>query len=191
MKPLKLVLTSSILIVAGLAVWGVAISRADPQLTHGGLAQSAAATAAPTLRPNASGQVQGGRSKSKKTQAVDQSNEPDLKMLADLPAVVLSVDPKLGATDVDPTLREIRVTFSKPMADKSWSWVTFDANAFPKVEGQVHYEKDQRTCVMPVKLEPGKTYLVGINAEKFRNFRDVDGQPALPYFVAFRTRSAR
>jgi Bacterial Ig-like domain len=191
MKPSKLVLTSSLLIVAGLAVWGVSISRADPQVTDGEFAQLGVAPAAPNLRTSAPGQAQGGRSKTKKAQAADPSAERDLKMLADLPAVVLSVEPKLGAADVDPAVREIRVTFSRPMADKSWSWVTFDANAFPKVEGQVHYEKDKRTCVMPVKLEPGKSYVMGINAERFRNFRDVDGQPALPYIVAFRTRSAR
>ncbi len=77
------------------------------------------------------------------------------------------------------------------MKDGNWSWVTYDPDRFPKVEGKIHYDKDRLTCVLPVKLEPGKTYLIGINAERFRNFKDLNGQPALPYIVAFRTRAAR
>ncbi len=105
--------------------------------------------------------------------------------------MVLSVEPKVGATDVDPDLREIRVTFSKPMIDQSWSWVSGNVYATPKADGKIHYEKDRRTCVMPVKLEPGKTYVLGINSERFHNFKDVDGRPASPYLVAFRTRAKR
>ena len=71
----------------------------------------------------------------------------------DLPPVVLNVEPKVGAKDVDPGLREIRVTFSKIRRDKSWSWTEGTVYAFPKLDGNIHYEYDQRTCVMPVKLE--------------------------------------
>ena len=46
-----------------------------------------------------------------------------------------NVEPKVGATDVDPALKEIRVTFSKKMTDKSWSWPTGNKYAAPKVEG--------------------------------------------------------
>ena len=41
---------------------------------------------------------------------------------------------------------------------------------------------------MPVKLEPGKTYVVGVNSERFRNFKDEKGHPALPYLIVFRTK---
>jgi hypothetical protein len=43
---------------------------------------------------------------------------------------------------------------------------------------------------MPVKLEPGKTYVIGVNSERFRNFKDTKGHPALPYLFVFRTRAA-
>jgi RNA polymerase sigma factor (sigma-70 family) len=115
----------------------------------------------------------------------------DSSILADLPAVVIKVEPALGAEEVDPNLKELRVTFSKEMTDGSWAWTSGNVYATPKSAGKVHYEKGLRTCVMPVKLEPGKTYVMGINSEKFRGFRDAKGQPALPYLVAFKTRKAR
>jgi len=39
-------------------------------------------------------------------------------------AVVVKTVPEAGTKDVSPGTVEIRVTFSKPMADQSWSWVT-------------------------------------------------------------------
>jgi RNA polymerase sigma-70 factor (ECF subfamily) len=167
----KLVTTCPLLIVAGLAAWGASIGLAAPESTD------------PQSAPAA-------RSRTTKAREDRPGTEVDLKLLADLPAVVLSVEPKLGATGVDPALREIRVTFSKPMTDKSWSW-TGGGDTYPKSDGPIHYEKDRRTCVMPVKLEPGKTYVMGINSERFRNFKDVDGRPASPYLAAFRTRASR
>jgi RNA polymerase sigma-70 factor (ECF subfamily) len=105
--------------------------------------------------------------------------------------VVLTVEPKVGATDVDPDLKEIRVTFSKKMTDKSWSWPTGNKYAAPKLAGgSIHFDSERRTCVMPVKLEPGKTYVIGVNSERFRNFKDEQGQPALPYLLVFTTRAA-
>jgi hypothetical protein len=50
-----------------------------------------------------------------------------------------------------------------------------------------HYLADQRTCVLKVRLEPGKTYAWWLNSEKFKNFQDRAGQPAVPYLLIFRT----
>ena len=83
---------------------------------------------------------------------------------------------------------EIRVTFSKEMADRAWSWAQVSDDTFPKVTGKPHYEKDRRTCVLPVKLEPGKTYVFWLNSEKFPGFRDTDGRPSVPYLLVFETR---
>lgn len=105
-----------------------------------------------------------------------------------LPVVVKTV-PLAGAEDVDPKLTEIKVTFSKDMLDESWSWVQLSEASFPKVEGKIQYEKDKRTCVLPVKLEAGKTYALWINlAEKFENFKDTNGRPAVPYQLVFKTK---
>jgi hypothetical protein len=42
--------------------------------------------------------------------------------------------------------------------------------------------------VLPVTLEPGKTYTIRLNTEKFRNFKDSDDHPAKPYVLQFSTR---
>jgi len=41
--------------------------------------------------------------------------------------------------------------------------------------------------VLPVKLEPGKTYAIWLNSRKFGNFEDSDGRSAVPCLLVFRT----
>jgi RNA polymerase sigma factor (sigma-70 family) len=108
--------------------------------------------------------------------------------LADVPPVVVKTVPSAGAAEVDPMTKDVRVTFSKEMTDKSWSWATDNryGNDLPEA-GDVAYDKEKKTCVFPVKLEPGKTYAVWINSEKFANFKDVGGRPAVPYLLVFTT----
>jgi RNA polymerase sigma-70 factor (ECF subfamily) len=103
------------------------------------------------------------------------------------PPVVIRTVPEAGATEVQPTLAAIRVTFSKEMRDRSWSFVSVSDRSFPKVSGDIHFGEDGRTCVLPVQLEPGRTYVLWINSERFRNFQDRDGRVAVPYLLVFRT----
>jgi hypothetical protein len=65
-------------------------------------------------------------------------------------------------------------------------------DTFPKTVGEkpIHYEKDKRTCVLKVKLEPGKTYAIWVNSDNFKNFKDADGRPAVPYLLVFKTKKA-
>ena len=96
--------------------------------------------------------------------------------------------PQAGDTKVDAkATKEIRVTFSKDMKDKSWSWSQISDETFPGDAGAPHYDKDKRTCILPVKLEPGKTYVIWLNSEKFGNFKDTDGKSAVPYLLVFET----
>jgi RNA polymerase sigma-70 factor (ECF subfamily) len=103
------------------------------------------------------------------------------------PPVVVRTVPIAGATDVDPALRDIAVTFSKPMQDGSWSWSTWGEQFYPETTGRPHYQPDGRTCVLPVKLEPGRFYAIWLNSDQFKNFKDSSGQPAVPYLLTFRT----
>ena len=114
------------------------------------------------------------------------SAEEELSVV-NAPPVVVKTIPEAGASDVDPSTKEIRVTFSKEMTDGSWSWSTAGAkDKFPKGE-KCFYDKNKRTCVMPVKLEPGKEYVIGLNWGKFGNFKDKDGTPAVSYLLVFKT----
>jgi hypothetical protein len=51
-----------------------------------------------------------------------------------------------------------------------------------------HWQDDKRTCVLPVTLEPGRHYRVGINAPSYQNFRSADGLPAPIAAIEFTTK---
>ena len=112
--------------------------------------------------------------------------EPSVKSLP--PSVVKTV-PESGDTKVDAaTTTQIKVTFSKEMMDKSWSWSQVSSNSFPQIIGQPKYLDDKKTCVIDVKLEPKKTYIVWVNTPKFMNFKDTEGSSAVPYLLVFQTK---
>ncbi len=108
--------------------------------------------------------------------------------LATAPPTVIETLPKTGAADVDPDLKEIRVTFSKPMLDRSWSWSQASGETFPETTGEPRYLDDGKTCVLPVKLARGRAYEIWLNSEKFHNFKDREGRPAVPHHLHFQTR---
>ena len=109
----------------------------------------------------------------------------DLESIA--PVIVKTV-PEAGSKDVAPGVAELRVTFSKPMTDQSWSWSTAWKDSVPEAVGKPKYEADQKTCVLRVKLEPNKTYGYWLNSQNFHGFRDQQNHPAVPYLLAFRTK---
>ena len=107
------------------------------------------------------------------------------------PPVVVETYPVSGARDVAPGKTEVRVRFSKPMSNGSWSWVTAWENSPPKSLNAPHYLDDQKTCAMTVRLEPGKTYAWWLNSDQFQNFKDQAGEPAVPYLMIFKTEQSK
>ena len=107
--------------------------------------------------------------------------------LESAPPVVVRTEPVAGATQVDPLTSEILVTYSKAMQDGSWSWSTWGEENFPEIVGSPRYLPDGRTCVIKVKLQPDKFYATWLNSDKFKNFKDANGQPAVPYLLTFHT----
>ena len=104
------------------------------------------------------------------------------------PRIVKTV-PAAFATEVDPSLDKITVTFDRPMMDGSWSW-TGGGDMYPQTTGRPSYDSTRTTCTLPVKLQPGKVYGIGINSPSHQNFRSADGKPAQRYVIVFATRSA-
>jgi hypothetical protein len=105
-----------------------------------------------------------------------------------LSPVVVETWPVSGARNVEPGVTEIRVRFSKEMADGGWSWSTAWENSTPETIGQIHYEADHRTCVLKAKLEPGRTYAWWLNSNQFKNFTDLGDRAAVPYLLIFQTK---
>ena len=110
--------------------------------------------------------------------------------LKSMPPSVVQTVPQAGHTAVDPFLKEIRVTFSKDMmTEEMWSWCSQPPQAFPEIDKtKIRYLKDKRTCVLPVKLKPDKTYVIWVNTQQNNAFRDTNGNPAVPYLLMFKTK---
>ena len=77
---------------------------------------------------------------------------------------------------------------SREMADQTWSWSSAWQNSTPEGVGKPRYESDRKTCVLKVKLEPNKTYAYWLNSDRFKNFKDQQGHPAVPYLLIFQTK---
>ena len=106
-----------------------------------------------------------------------------------MPPSVVKTVPQAGDIEVDPSTKEIRVTFSKDMMTKNmWSVCRVSDEAFPESNGKIHYLDDKRTCVIPVRLESGKTYILWLNTEKHDSFRDTENNPSVPYLLVFETK---
>jgi RNA polymerase sigma factor (sigma-70 family) len=145
------------------------------------LVVTTAALAAPDEKPAAA----------KVAAKADKPDGGDKKVSDALPVVVKTV-PAAGDEAVDPGLTEVRVTFSKEMMDKSWSWATDTGRgADLPGTGKPAYDKDKKTCVLPVKLQPETTYAVWLNGGKFMSFMDADKNSSLPYLLVFRTGKAK
>jgi len=179
---------AALVVVASLAGTAGMLSRGSlatpPQKTE----QSKAPLPWPSLELAALEPQAGTREQPPQSSRKRAAEASDEVTVENAPPVVVKTVPSSGDIDVDPALHEIKVTFSKEMMDKSWSWSTASKSTFPDVKGDIHYLDDQRTCVLPVNLKPGRTYATWINSGRFINFKDRDRRPAVPYLLVFRTR---
>jgi len=70
------------------------------------------------------------------------------------PPRVIITYPRNGMRNVDPSIKEISVTFNERMMDKSWSWCYEERDTFPRLAGQPYYTEKNTVNVLPVQLEP-------------------------------------
>ncbi|MFC1745487.1 cytochrome c oxidase assembly factor Coa1 family protein [Candidatus Riflebacteria bacterium] len=113
--------------------------------------------------------------------------QPAIKKDDITPPKVISTSPENGATNINPSTKEISVFFNEPMMDKSWSWSTKDPGKFPKVTGQPYYSDHFFKANLPVRLVANKRYEIWVNTYKHKNFKDRNGNPAIPYKFSFKT----
>lgn len=101
---------------------------------------------------------------------------------------IVKLEPNNGAMDVDPQTDGLKVTFNTPMsAGASW---TGGGSSFPKIPDgkQPVWSDDGLTCTLPVTLEPGHDYQLGLNSQSHINFQSKGGVPLKPVVYRFRTR---
>lgn len=104
--------------------------------------------------------------------------------------LVVETNPQNFANNVSPSLKAITVTFDRPMADESWAWTFTDKKMFPKTKGHPKYDDSLTTCSLPVELEPGHVYWLGINSGDCRSFQTAQGVSAKDHVILFATQGA-
>jgi hypothetical protein len=109
---------------------------------------------------------------------IEAADKPAVQM----PAWIVETSPAIGATDVDPSITEITLTFDRDMSG-GMSW-TGGGPEFPGDPSQKASWRDKRVCVLPVKLEAGRFYRVGLNSKSYQNFRSETGE-ILPHTAIY------
>jgi len=105
------------------------------------------------------------------------------------PPRVVSAQPDNGQTDVDPATRQIKIVFDQPMSRDGFSVVGGGPN-FPQITARPRWV-DDRTLVIGVSLREDHEYWLSINSDRFTNFRNPAGEPAVAYAIAFTTIGAK
>lgn len=104
----------------------------------------------------------------------------DPALLNGTPAAVIASDPPPGATDVDPALTRLQVSFSRDMDEAYLGWEMETPRTFPVLLERGF--SDPRTAWVDVALEPATTYALWAEG-----FVGADGAPAAPWLMTFRT----
>jgi hypothetical protein len=103
------------------------------------------------------------------------------------PPRVVSLAPPAGARDVDAAnTPELRVVFDRPMGE-GWSWVMESEESFPPMAGKAYQSSDGLAAALPVRLEPGRSYVVWLNSKQYDGFHDSSGTPLPPVRWEFTT----
>ncbi len=99
--------------------------------------------------------------------------------------LIVEMVPQNDATDVDPSLKEMRIVFDRPMNTGGFSFCGGGPN-YPNIVGKTKWINDT-TIVLKVKLEPDHDYRLSINCPSAQNFRSADGTPVEPKLWSFST----
>lgn len=99
--------------------------------------------------------------------------------------VIVAMTPENGASDINPDLTELVVTFDRAMGG-GFSW-TGGGEHFPETTDKPSWSADKKTCRLPVRLKAGWSYRLGINSPSHRNFKSEQGVSVKPVVWTFAT----
>ena len=101
------------------------------------------------------------------------------------PPEVVSLVPTSGATGLEFGVQTLSVTFDRPMQG-GFSWVVLN-DSFPKLVDTPAWSDDRKTCTANATLLPGTKHTIGLNHEKYNNFRSEANVPLEPKVWTFET----
>ncbi|MCG8404886.1 MAG: S41 family peptidase [Phycisphaerales bacterium] len=104
------------------------------------------------------------------------------------PPKVVELFPRNGATDVEPGVKELRITFDRDMSTGGYS-LCGGGPTFPELIGQPKWS-DKRTLVAVARLKADHDYRMSLNCQAGQYFRSVDGAPLTPVPWEFSTATA-
>jgi len=110
-----------------------------------------------------------------------------IEALKDIPYVVSTYPQKGSIVDAN-EVSKIVVTFSEPVSQKSYAFVTSKNGEYPETTGKPYFI-NSTIVVLPVKLKPSTNYALFINLPpKYAGFKDLNGNPVAPYELVFKTK---
>ncbi len=102
-----------------------------------------------------------------------------------IPTVAKTI-PENGEAYLDPKkFKQLSITFDRDMDTSSADWGEGGEFA-PETTGEIKWTS-KRNCLLPVKLEPGKTYLIEINSSEGSGFCSEEGLQLPPMDFVFET----
>jgi len=99
---------------------------------------------------------------------------------------VIKATPDNGDKDVDPTLRRITIEFDQDMDVRYGYSICGGGDQYPKLTGPPRWASKRRLFIT-VRLQPNHDYAFSINCLAALKFRNVVGEPAIPYPITFST----
>jgi len=104
------------------------------------------------------------------------------------PKVVKTV-PQNGDDNIMPGLRRIKILFDQDMNHQGHS-VCGGGPTFPEIVGKPRWT-DKRTFMMSAKLKPSTEYELYVNSPSHKNFKNLQGEPAVVYHLKFKTAATK
>lgn len=103
------------------------------------------------------------------------------------PPKVVSLVPANGVTGVRPGNVEAVVTFDQPMGGGMSFTTRGGPDKFPEMVGEPVWSADKKSITRTLKLEPNKSYVIGLNSANHINFSSDHGVPLAPVVWTFQT----
>ena len=101
---------------------------------------------------------------------------------------IVAMEPANGADSVAADLNKLVITFDQAMLP-GWSFLQLEPGNYPAEAGQPFYDGDKKVITLPVKLQPGRTYVIGLNNADYTSFKNSGGTPLYPVVYKFSTKN--